>query len=178
MKYLRTIAAGPRRGRIAGVNGVSTAPVARYIAAAFMLAALAVRLASFFPGVPVLHWHGSTAVTSVWGALPHPLGAAGCGAEPAERPSGSEDAPGGSHYSSAALPIVAGDAVEALPPTEVIDRRVALVAVAVRDRGIESSGDPRAPPGGWAAPAAAPPSARINGPSGPSSAFKPYFYGV
>ena len=120
--------------------------------AAIMLAALAVRLASLLPGVPVLHWHGAIATTGIWGALPHEFGAAGCGGETGDLPGGGEGLPDVGYYSHAEMPAHAAALNDLLPPAWPIDRRVAPAAMAVREAGGQSPGRPRAPPGGPAVP--------------------------
>lgn len=96
------IAAWSQRGIFPGAPGTPRPHALGRCGALIMLAALAIRLASLMPGVPVLHWHGAIAVLHPGGGIPHDFGRGACGG-PAPS-SDTDETPEGAYYSFAAVP--------------------------------------------------------------------------
>ena len=145
MPYPNFIAAWSRRGRVPGASGTPRLHAPGRFAVLIMLAALAIRLASLMPGVPVLHWHGSVAMVHVGGGIPHDFGDGPCGGH--EEPSRSDgDSTGGAYYSPAAIPLCSTEFHVCL-----LDERPPLGGIPVQEcvcppRGATPPGPTRGPP--------------------------------
>lgn len=108
MFYPKAITAWSQRGFTPGASGTSRQYGRGKGTALLMLMALAVRLTTLMPGVPVLHWHGDVPMFHAGGAIPHEYGTGLCGGSSDSHDSPPTSSPG-PYYCPAALPIVAAD---------------------------------------------------------------------
>ena len=148
MIYPKHIAAWSRRGFTPGASGTSRPHARGKGTTLLMLTALAIRLATMMPGVPVLHWHGDVPMFHAGGAIPHEYGTGLCGG-PSDTPDSPPASSPGPYYCPAALPLVA--AAAEIPPLEGrVPERPATSGHSVwYPIGIRPPGPSRGPPASY-----------------------------
>lgn len=145
MGYPKAITAWSQRGFTPGASGTSRQHGRGKGTALLMLMALAVRLTTLMPGVPVLHWHGDVPMFHAGGAIPHEYGTGLCGGQSDTNDPSPASSPG-PYYCPAALPLVA--AATENPPLEwrVPERPTPSGRAVWHPTGIRPPGPSRGPP--------------------------------
>lgn len=148
MSHSSPIAAWSRRGNLPGVTGAPRLRLSGRFASLIMLAALAIRLASMMPGVPVLHWHGAIAVVHAGGGFAHGFGDGSCGGGGGEENpenDGSGDT-GETYFSPLNIPAQAAEGELCLPADQLPRGLVLFPPHTWYDAGANPPGPSRGPP--------------------------------
>ncbi len=123
MRFLNYINGWPRTAAHRRKSDALRPRAGRRLAAIAMVSSLAIRMASFIPGVPVLHWHGSVSMVHAGGGLPHEHVHWASGERHShghdaggEVPPGSDEESGdGAYYSPATAPLCCAEISIYLP---------------------------------------------------------------
>ena len=126
----------------------------RQFAALLMLSAIALRLATLLPSVPVLHWHGPIAMIHAGGGIPHHHVHVTKGEwthddseDQEERPSEENEKPnGGAYYSPASNPLSSIGAPVCFPNAQPPSGGLPIEEQVCEPREAVSPGPTRGPP--------------------------------
>lgn len=111
-----------------------------------MLVALAIRLASMMPGVPVLHWHGAIAVVHVGGGFAHGYNDGSCDGDEKNPANDGRDDTGATYFSPADIPAHSTENSPSLPADHLSRGLVLHPPRAWYDAGAMPPGPSRGPP--------------------------------